>query len=202
MRTGPLGRAHFAPVLALVMVGSFLVFGATAAGASGPFGGPSFGDRHGIRFGHLPYPPPFSGSSYTCNGANGGIIPQGTYGSVVVTGTCYMPAGNITIRGDLDIAPGCTPRCCHARRPDREPCRAGNRCGGRQRERRFRGPSSSSGARRTSRARTHPALPTIESLGTSRAMGHWVWWCTRQPSTATSACSVAAGVQRRRTARR
>ena len=78
----------------------------TVAGASRPFGGLSFGNNPGGRFEHHPYPPPFFGNTYTCNGANGGIIPQGTYGSMFITGTCYMPAGNITVRGDLDIAPG------------------------------------------------------------------------------------------------
>jgi hypothetical protein len=44
--------------------------------------------------------------TYTCNGSGGGVIPPGSYGSVVVTGVCYAPAGNITIARDLTIAPG------------------------------------------------------------------------------------------------
>jgi hypothetical protein len=106
MRTRRFARVLFAPVLALAAIGALSVTGATAAGAARPFGGLSFGNNPGGRFGHHPYPPPFFGNSYTCNGANGGIIPEGTYGSMFITGTCYMPAGNITIRGDLDIAPG------------------------------------------------------------------------------------------------
>jgi hypothetical protein len=35
-----------------------------------------------------------------------GNIPAGTYGSIVVTGVCYTPAGNVTVRGDLTVAPG------------------------------------------------------------------------------------------------
>ena len=106
MRTRRFTRVLFAPVLALAAIGALSLTGATAAGAAHPFGGLSFGFNPGGRFDHHPYPPPFFGNNYTCNGANGGIVPEGTYGSVLITGTCYMPAGNITIRGDLDIAPG------------------------------------------------------------------------------------------------
>ncbi len=106
MGTRRLARVLFAPVLALATICALSVAGTNVAGASRPFGGLSFGDNPGGHFGHHPYPPPFFGNTYTCNGANGGIIPQGTYGSIIITGTCYMPAGNITIRGDLNIAPG------------------------------------------------------------------------------------------------
>jgi hypothetical protein len=106
MRTRGLARVLCAPVLALATIGALSVAGATAASASPPFGGQSFGHNHGGHFGQHPFPPPFFGNSYTCNGTNGGIIPQGNYGSMFITGTCYMPAGNVTIRGDLDIAPG------------------------------------------------------------------------------------------------
>jgi hypothetical protein len=105
MRTRRVARL-LSPVLALVTIGALSLGGATAAGASGAFGGLSFGNNPGGHFEHHPYPPPFFGNTYTCNGANGGIVPQGNYGSMLITGTCYMPAGNITIRGDLDIAPG------------------------------------------------------------------------------------------------
>ena len=40
---------------------------------------------------------------YTCTG---GDIAPGTYSSILVTGVCYMPAGNVKIRGDLKVAPG------------------------------------------------------------------------------------------------
>ncbi len=36
----------------------------------------------------------------------GGTIPPGTYGSMVVTGVCYMRAGNITVQGNVNVAPG------------------------------------------------------------------------------------------------
>jgi len=44
-------------------------------------------------------PPP---TSYTCTG---GVIAPGTYGSVTVAGTCYVPSGAVTIRGNLSLAP-------------------------------------------------------------------------------------------------
>ena len=106
MRTRRFARVLFAPVLALAAIGALSVAGATAAGAGQPFGGLTFGLNPGGHFGHHPYPPPFFGNFYICNGSNGGIIPAGNYGTMIITGTCYMPAGNITIRGDLDIAPG------------------------------------------------------------------------------------------------
>ena len=43
-------------------------------------------------------PPP-----YTCSGGN---IAPGTYGSVTVTGTCYVPTGAVSIHGNLTLAPG------------------------------------------------------------------------------------------------
>lgn len=48
----------------------------------------------------------FPGGAYNCTGADGGVIPPGTYGSVLVTGVCYMPAGNVHVLGDLTVAPG------------------------------------------------------------------------------------------------
>ena len=107
MHSRRFARLLFAPVLALAAIGALSVTGATAAGAAGPFGGLSFGFNPGGHFGHHPYPPPFFGNFYICNGSNnGGVIPAGSYGTIIVTGACYTPAGNITIRGDLDIAPG------------------------------------------------------------------------------------------------
>jgi hypothetical protein len=50
-------------------------------------------------------PPP--GGTYTCNGqSNEGIIPPGTYNSMLITGVCYMTYGTIVIRGNLTVAPG------------------------------------------------------------------------------------------------
>src|ERR1700722_14929869 len=40
---------------------------------------------------------------YDCTG---GTIPPGTYESMVVTGVCYMRAGNIAVQRDVNIAPG------------------------------------------------------------------------------------------------
>lgn len=40
---------------------------------------------------------------YDCTG---GTIPPGTYGSVVITGVCYMLAGNIVVQGDVSVVPG------------------------------------------------------------------------------------------------
>lgn len=37
---------------------------------------------------------------------SGGDIAPGTYGSVIVTGTCYVPQGSVVIHGNLTIAPG------------------------------------------------------------------------------------------------
>jgi len=45
--------------------------------------------------------PPHHG--YDCSGGN---VPAGSYGSMVITGICYMPAGNIDIWGNLTVAPG------------------------------------------------------------------------------------------------
>jgi hypothetical protein len=43
------------------------------------------------------------GGAYTCTGGN---IAPGTYRSIIVTGVCYMPAGTIVVRHDLNVAPG------------------------------------------------------------------------------------------------
>jgi hypothetical protein len=37
---------------------------------------------------------------------SGGTIAPGTYASVTVTGTCYVPQGSVVIHGNLTIAPG------------------------------------------------------------------------------------------------
>jgi hypothetical protein len=44
--------------------------------------------------------------TYDCTGANGGIVPPGSYDSMLISGVCYMPAGTIDISRDLTIAPG------------------------------------------------------------------------------------------------
>src|ERR1700686_448962 len=41
--------------------------------------------------------------TYVCSGGN---IPSGDYNSVLVTGLCYTPSGNVNIEGDLTVAPG------------------------------------------------------------------------------------------------
>ncbi len=61
----------------------------------GSHGDGSYRHRHGS-----------GNNSYDCTGANGGIVPPGTYDSILISGVCYMPAGTIDIRGDLTIAPG------------------------------------------------------------------------------------------------
>ncbi len=51
-------------------------------------------------------PPPPShawGHPYKCAGGN---VDPGTYDSMIITGICYMPAGNINIQGNLTITPG------------------------------------------------------------------------------------------------
>jgi hypothetical protein len=52
-------------------------------------------------------PPPANnpslGQPYNCTGGN---VPPGTYTSVIITGICYAPAGTITVRGNLTVAPG------------------------------------------------------------------------------------------------
>lgn len=47
--------------------------------------------------------PPPNHHAYQCSGGN---VPAGSYGSMVITGICYMPAGNIDIWGNLTVAPG------------------------------------------------------------------------------------------------
>jgi hypothetical protein len=83
-------RLRFAAVLALTLSGSVALAGAASASTRDHHGGGWFGHHN----------------AYTCDGSSGGVIPAGDYGSVTVTGVCYMPAGNITIHRDLVIAPG------------------------------------------------------------------------------------------------
>lgn len=73
---------------ALVLILSGALFGATAAGATAVTSGSG------------------GGGAYTCTGADGGIIPAGTYSSITVTGVCYAPAGNIDVTGNVTVAPG------------------------------------------------------------------------------------------------
>jgi hypothetical protein len=42
-------------------------------------------------------------SAYNCTGGN---ISPGTYSSMIISGICYMPAGNLFIRGNLSVKPG------------------------------------------------------------------------------------------------
>ena len=46
---------------------------------------------------------PHGGSNYTCTGGN---VPAGVYKTMTITGVCYMPAGAITVLGNLRVAPG------------------------------------------------------------------------------------------------
>ncbi len=41
--------------------------------------------------------------TYVCSN---GDIPSGTYGSVLVAGTCFIPSGTVAIEGNLTVAPG------------------------------------------------------------------------------------------------
>ena len=43
---------------------------------------------------------------YTCTGHHGGIVPPGTYSSLLITGVCYAPAGTVLVKGNLTVAPG------------------------------------------------------------------------------------------------
>jgi hypothetical protein len=43
---------------------------------------------------------------YTCTGHHGGIVPPGTYRSLLITGVCYAPAGTVIVKGNLTVAPG------------------------------------------------------------------------------------------------
>jgi hypothetical protein len=43
---------------------------------------------------------------YTCTGHHGGIVPSGTYSSLLITGVCYAPAGTVIVKGNLTVAPG------------------------------------------------------------------------------------------------
>jgi hypothetical protein len=92
-----------APVLVLATGAS--LGAATAGAAPGPGG---FGPTFGHPFGHNPRNPfgnsgGFFGNTYNCTDGN---VPPGNYGSMIITGVCYIPAGNITVRGDLTVAPG------------------------------------------------------------------------------------------------
>ena len=41
--------------------------------------------------------------TFDCSGGN---VPAGSYRAMVITGICYMPAGNVNIWGNLTVAPG------------------------------------------------------------------------------------------------
>jgi len=43
------------------------------------------------------------GKTYNCTGGN---VPPGVYTKMIITGVCYMPAGNVVVRGNLTVAPG------------------------------------------------------------------------------------------------
>jgi hypothetical protein len=46
---------------------------------------------------------PAAHGSYTCAG---GTVAPGTYANMKITGVCGMPAGNVVVQGNLDVAPG------------------------------------------------------------------------------------------------
>jgi hypothetical protein len=95
-------RVLVAPLLMLVVAGAFSVVGTSAASAAPHFGN-TFGNAYG-RSGHPSGPfGGFFGPTYMCTGGN---IPPGTYNSMIIAGECYMPAGTISIRGALFVAPG------------------------------------------------------------------------------------------------
>ena len=68
-------------VTVFVWFGLFVTGGVTAASAS------TGGVVHG----------------YDCTG---GDVPPGVYQNMLITGVCYMPAGAITVLGNLTVAPG------------------------------------------------------------------------------------------------
>ena len=45
----------------------------------------------------------YPGHAYNCTG---GDVPPGTYNAITISGICYTPAGNIFVRGDLNVKPG------------------------------------------------------------------------------------------------
>ena len=103
MRVRRLVRVFVAPLLMLMGGGALTVVGTSAASEAPHFGSASFGNDFGHRgdsfgtFGH------FFGPAYDCTGGN---VPPGTYNSMIITGVCYMPAGTVSIRGNLYILPG------------------------------------------------------------------------------------------------
>ncbi len=73
-------------LLVVVLLGSGVLAGAGAAHAATPAAANA-------------------AKAYTCDGTGGGIVPPGTYRSLRITGVCYVPAGDVTVLGDLTIAP-------------------------------------------------------------------------------------------------
>jgi len=69
------------PVLLLAAGGALTLGGANAAGSASPPG------------------------PYVCTGSDS-FVPPGTYSSMIISGVCYMPAGTITVLGNLDVSPG------------------------------------------------------------------------------------------------
>ncbi len=106
MRTR-LTRLLLAPLLVLVAGAALSLAGSSVASATPPpvhqpFG-PTFGSWgrwHSVGFGSHG-----NGGfgNYTCTS---GTVPPGSYNSVLITGVCYMPSGNVTVKNDLTVAPG------------------------------------------------------------------------------------------------
>ncbi len=100
-----LTRLLIAPLLAVAIGGSLSLAASSAASATPSRSWGAFDSPFGA-FGRSFHPgnggPGGLFSSYTCYS---GTIPPGTYASIQVSGICYMPAGNITVKGDLSVAP-------------------------------------------------------------------------------------------------
>jgi hypothetical protein len=82
-----------------LLFGLMLLPGAIAS-AAGPPGAHWPGGRN---YGHHPPHGFFKGPTYNCTS---GTIPPGSYGNVLVTGVCYMKVGNVTVWGNVTVAPG------------------------------------------------------------------------------------------------
>ncbi|HXW35336.1 MAG TPA: hypothetical protein VEJ87_12215 [Acidimicrobiales bacterium] len=89
--------------LLVVLTGVGFALVSSSAATAAPLGsfGPTFG-AYNIGAAPTVGSPTGLYFNYTCPA---GAIPPGTYGSILVTGICYMPTGNITVEGDVTIAP-------------------------------------------------------------------------------------------------
>jgi len=94
--------------VAVLAVSGVLVSAVSVQAAPLPLGKQAYGNwRPGPTYGNS-FPSQTSGNwppglPYDCAGGN---IPPGTYSSMVISGVCYMPAGNISILGNLTVSNG------------------------------------------------------------------------------------------------